>query len=94
MIIFYDPRCEEYGRPGHPERPDRIRKTVPMLKDRHPAWEWREPRLADDAAFFCAHIHASISRGFATRRSISMRTRPLIPASLNMPQERRVRRWT
>src|SRR5947207_12933833 len=46
MIIFHDPHCVEYSAPGHPERPERIRRRVPLLKDRHPNWEWREPRAA------------------------------------------------
>ena len=62
MIMFYDPRCVEYSGPGHPERPDRIRKTVPLLKDRHPQWEWREPRLADEAAVLRAHSPEHLAR--------------------------------
>jgi len=48
MIIFYDPYCLEYSKPGHPERPERIARTAPVLKDRHPEWEWRSPRKATD----------------------------------------------
>ena len=62
MIIFYDSRCVEYSGPGHPERPDRIRKTVPLLKDRHPHWEWREPGLADEGAVLRAHSHEHLAR--------------------------------
>lgn len=46
MTIFHDPRCIEYSAPGHPERPARITATVPLLKDRHGDWEWREPSSA------------------------------------------------
>lgn len=55
MIIFHDPRCVEYSAPGHPERPARIARTVPLLKDRHPKWEWREPRAATDQELLRAH---------------------------------------
>jgi len=55
MIIFHDPRCTEYSAPGHPERPARISRTVPLLQDRHPTWEWREPRAATDAELLRAH---------------------------------------
>ncbi len=48
MIIFHDPTCLEYSKPGHPERPERIARTAPVLKDRHPEWEWRSPRKATD----------------------------------------------
>ena len=65
MIIFHDPRCLEYSSPGHPERPARIQRTVPLLKDRHPPppslrrtgrdWEWREPHAATDEELLRAH---------------------------------------
>ncbi len=55
MIIFHDPRCVEYSSPGHPERPERITPTVPLLKSRHPAWEWRVPRTASDKELLRAH---------------------------------------
>ena len=62
MIIFHDPRCIEYSRPGHPERPARIAGTVPLLKERHPEWEWRQPRLLDAPALLRAHSHEHLSR--------------------------------
>ena len=55
MTIFYDPRCLEYSRPGHPERPERITRTVPLLKDRHPEWKWQRPRAATDEELLRAH---------------------------------------
>lgn len=55
MTIFCDPRCLEYSSPGHPERPERIARTAPVLKDRHPDWEWRTPAAASDAQLLRAH---------------------------------------
>jgi acetoin utilization deacetylase AcuC-like enzyme len=55
MIIFHDPHCVEYSAPGHPERPARIARTVPILKDRHRDWEWREPVSATDEQLQRAH---------------------------------------
>ncbi len=55
MTIFYDPRCLEYSRPGHPERPERIARTVPVLKDQHPGWKWQQPRAATDDELLRAH---------------------------------------
>jgi acetoin utilization deacetylase AcuC-like enzyme len=55
MTIFYDPSCLEYSSPGHPERPERIARTAPFLKDRHPDWEWRKPATATDAQLLRAH---------------------------------------
>ncbi|MGE5207748.1 MAG: histone deacetylase family protein [Alphaproteobacteria bacterium] len=55
MTIFYDPSCLEYSRPGHPERPQRIARTAPLLRDRHPGWEWRKPSPVTDAQLLRAH---------------------------------------
>jgi acetoin utilization deacetylase AcuC-like enzyme len=55
MRIFYDPRCLEYSSPGHPERPERIARTAPALKDRHSHWEWRKPAAATDLQLLRAH---------------------------------------
>ena len=55
MTIFYDARCREYSSPGHPERPERIARSAPVLKDRHPVWEWRKPTAATDAQLLRAH---------------------------------------
>jgi acetoin utilization deacetylase AcuC-like enzyme len=55
MTIFHDPRCLEYSSPGHPERPERIARTAPVLKKRHPDWEWRQPSAATDDQLLRAH---------------------------------------
>jgi acetoin utilization deacetylase AcuC-like enzyme len=55
MTIFYDPSCLEYSSPSHPERPERIARTAPLLKDRHPDWEWRKPTAATDTQLLRAH---------------------------------------
>lgn len=55
MIILHDPRCVEYHRPGDPERPARITRTVPLLRDRHPDWPWQEPHPAKDSQLLRAH---------------------------------------
>jgi len=55
MLILHDPRCVEYSAPGHPERPARITRTVPLLKERHPNWQWREPNSATSAQLLRAH---------------------------------------
>lgn len=55
MIIFHDPACTEYSAPGHPERPARIIRTVPLLKERHPEWDWRKPAGATNEQLLRAH---------------------------------------
>src|SRR6266508_4369701 len=60
MTIFYDPSCLEYSSPSHPERPERIARTAPLLKDRHPDWEWGKPAAATDAQLLRAHSHEHV----------------------------------
>jgi acetoin utilization deacetylase AcuC-like enzyme len=55
MIIFHDASCLEYSAPGHPEQPARIARSVPLLKERHPDWEWRTPKDAGETALLRAH---------------------------------------
>ena len=62
MTIFYDPCCLEYSRRGHPERPERIARTVPLLKDRHPEWKWQRPRAVTDDELLRAHSRQHIER--------------------------------
>src|SRR5256714_896982 len=60
--MFHDSRCTEYGRPGHPERPGRIVRTVPLLKSRHGDWQWHDPRAASDQELLRAHSHEHLAR--------------------------------
>jgi len=62
VTILHDPRCTEYSAPGYPERPARIARTVPVLQDRHPQWEWREPRSATSEEVSRAHSREHIER--------------------------------
>jgi acetoin utilization deacetylase AcuC-like enzyme len=68
MIIFHDARCLEYSSPGHPERPERISRTVPFLREWHPDWEWRKPVAASETALLRAH-----SRDYLARIQTAMR---------------------
>ena len=77
MIIFHDPTCLEYSTPGHPERPERIARTAPVLKDRHPEWEWRSPRKATDDELR-AHSHQHIERVANARGDFDLDT-PFYP---------------
>jgi acetoin utilization deacetylase AcuC-like enzyme len=62
MIIFHDPRCLEYSSPGHPERPERVARTTPLLRDRHPDWKWREPIAPDESKLVRAHLPEHLTR--------------------------------
>ena len=61
MVIFHDPRCIEYSAPGHPERPQRIARTVPLLKARHRDWNWHWPADAQMEALGRAHSSEHIA---------------------------------
>ena len=37
-------------------------RTVPLLKDRHPEWTWREPQLVDTANLLRAHSREHLAR--------------------------------
>ena len=78
MTIFYDPSCLEYSSPGHPERPERIARTAPLLKDRHPDWEWRKPTPATDAQVLRAHSRELV-QGIANARENFDLDTPLYP---------------
>ena len=52
----------EYLAPGHPERPERIVRTVPLLKSRHAEWEWAAPGAAADEMLLRAHSRAHLDR--------------------------------
>ena len=78
MTIFYDPCCLEYSRPGHPERPERIARTVPMLKDRHPEWKWQQPPAATDDELLRAHSRQHLERIAHGREDFDLDT-PLYP---------------
>lgn len=78
MTIFYDSSCLEYSNPGHPERPERIARTAPLLRDRHPDWEWHEPVAATDAQLLRAHSREHVE-GVANAREHFDADTPLYP---------------
>src|SRR6266581_6428334 len=74
MRIFYDPRCLEYSSPGHPERPERIARTAPLIKQRHLDWEWRVPEAATDNELLRAHSRQHIERVTSARADFDIDT--------------------
>jgi acetoin utilization deacetylase AcuC-like enzyme len=78
MTIFYDPCCLEYSSPGHPERPERVARTAPLLKDRHPEWKWQRPRAATDEELLRAHSRQHIERISTAREEFDLDT-PFYP---------------
>jgi acetoin utilization deacetylase AcuC-like enzyme len=78
MTIFYDPCCLEYSRPSHPERPERIARTAPLLEDRHPEWKWQQPRAATDEELLRAHSRQHIEHISTARKEFDLDT-PFYP---------------
>ena len=78
MIIFHDASCLEYSAPNHPERPARIARSVPLLKKRHPDWEWRIPKPASEADVLRAHSPDHLEKIKSTTRDFDADT-PLYP---------------
>jgi acetoin utilization deacetylase AcuC-like enzyme len=56
VTIITDPRCTEYSAPGHPERPERISRTVEALKTQDKVkLTWADPCAVNDADILRAH---------------------------------------
>ena len=78
MTVFYDPRCLEYSSPGHPERPERIARTAPLLKERHHDWKWQSPHTATDDQLLRAHSREHIEAISRARNDFDLDT-PFYP---------------
>jgi len=74
MTIFYDLSCLEYSSPSHPERPERIARTAPVLKDRHADWKWCEPAIATDEQLLRAHSPEYLKRIVSTQNDFDADT--------------------
>ncbi len=61
MNIIHDSRCAEYHQPGHPERPQRVVRTVEKLKAQSDLpVEWLEPLPVSDESLLRAHTRAHL----------------------------------
>ncbi len=62
MVIYYDPRCADYGSSMRPEQPARVTRSVSHLKAQHPEWIWKTPPLAADTTLLLAHTLDHLKR--------------------------------
>ncbi len=62
MLILHDPRCADYGAPGHPERPARTVETARHLRATRPGWTWQTPPAAPDDSLRRAHSNEHLRR--------------------------------
>jgi acetoin utilization deacetylase AcuC-like enzyme len=61
--IITDPRCTGYHRPGHPERPTRITRTLEKLRAQTDfPIDWLNPEPASDESLLRAHSPEYIAR--------------------------------
>ncbi len=63
MKIITDERCAGYSHPGHPERPERITRTLARLQSQtEMAIEWVQPGTVSDAQILRAHSPELLAR--------------------------------
>jgi acetoin utilization deacetylase AcuC-like enzyme len=63
MKIITDERCTDYSSPGHPERPERISRTLARLRGQTELpIAWDKPLPADETAILRAHSKALVAR--------------------------------
>ncbi len=62
MKIIYDDAAVGYGGGGHPERPERLLRTVPHLQKVFPQLVWERPFIAEDKELVRAHDPAHLAR--------------------------------
>ncbi len=63
MKIITDSRCTEYSSPGHPERPQRISRTVEKLREQKELpIEWIEPVKVSEDQILRAHSQEHVAR--------------------------------
>ncbi len=61
--IITDERCAGYSKPGHPERPERITKTLEKLRQQKElAIVWAKPGNVEDSALLRAHKPEHLAR--------------------------------
>jgi acetoin utilization deacetylase AcuC-like enzyme len=63
MKIITDGRCTEYSRTGHPERPQRISRTVEKMREQKELpVEWLEPLVPSQGTLLRAHTAEHLGR--------------------------------
>lgn len=61
--VITDPDCTGYAHPGHPERPERISRTIALLRKQSAVdISWLSPDACPDEAILRAHISDHIAR--------------------------------
>src|SRR2546423_3613998 len=63
MTIITDELCAQYSQPGHPERPERIERTVELLRAQTEIpLSWSKPSIPEDSILLRAHTRQHLLR--------------------------------
>ena len=63
MTIITDPRCTTYHKSGHPEKPNRVSRTIDLLRGQKSlALDWDVPSVVEDVQLMRAHTAAHLER--------------------------------
>lgn len=60
MKIIFSPKCLEYGQPGHPESPDRVKRTHDFLKEK--GYEFTNAETCSEEDLLSVHDKEYIER--------------------------------
>lgn len=60
MEIIFSPRCLEFGNPGHPESPERVRKAAEFLRNRD--YEFVEPEPCSEEDLLQVHSRELVDK--------------------------------
>jgi acetoin utilization deacetylase AcuC-like enzyme len=83
MKIITDESCTGYSRPGHPEKPARITRTLEKLRDQTELpITWAKPGPVDDASILRAHTPELLARLDAANEEFDADT-PAYPGIAN-----------
>ena len=60
MTLVFDPRCTGYHQTGHPEKPNRVARTVDLLRlQKSIPLKWAEPSEVSDEMLLRGHTPAT-----------------------------------
>jgi acetoin utilization deacetylase AcuC-like enzyme len=63
MTIVFDSRCTGYHQPGHPEKPNRVARTVDLLRlQKSITLQWAEPAEVSEALLLRGHTPEHLAR--------------------------------
>lgn len=79
--IFYSEACAEHDLPGHPERPERVRKMMVSLQEQFPRSCFSEATACNDEDILLFHTtrHLKVLKDKCKRAEKTRRAQPIDP---------------